>query len=210
MTLNQLRWLPSLRSLSDEQQEVINESLAGNSLIYGPAGSGKSVVTLYRAKTLRDQGKTIKIIVFTNVLVNFIRAAVQEVGLPPDTVVTIYQFIYWLHRKLIGMPPDYGGDEKYSLWTDALISYLEANPGQAPHYDNLLVDEAQDLKPNVARLLRLLSKNILVAGDTSQSLYTDFGNLGDFSQNWRPFSREARLLRNWTLANPHEANGPLG
>ena len=62
MSLNLLQWLPSFRDMDYDQQAVVTDSLMpGGLLIYGPAGSGKTAITLYSGKVLSDQGKSFKV-----------------------------------------------------------------------------------------------------------------------------------------------------
>ncbi|MBC8253278.1 MAG: ATP-binding domain-containing protein [Ardenticatenia bacterium] len=194
---NQLRWLPSFRNLSEEQQAVINDSFEGSSLIYGPAGSGKTAIALYRAKSLVDQGKSIKVFVFTKVLLQFILAAANDLGIPSHSVQSFYSWVWRQHSNLIGYPNDEGGDDRFSRWTDALIRHFQAYPASKPRYDYIIVDEGQDFRENVAQIIRMLSPNIFIAGDTSQSLYTDLRDMGQLAQHWAPLDRPHTLVRNY-------------
>lgn len=197
MTTNKLRWLPSLRDMSEEQQSVINDSLTGSSLIYGPAGSGKTAVILFRAKMLIDQDKRVKIITYTKVLIAFIKAAAQDLGIPAAEISTLHSWAWDLYRRHCGNPQSAPGEDKFSAWVDGVIKVAQDNPTKLPRYDYVLVDEAQDFPPNVARFLRLMTDNLFVAGDTAQSLYENHRNFGEFAQHWRPTAREGRLLRNY-------------
>ena len=197
MSTNQLRWLPSFRSLSDEQRTVINDVFEGSSFVYGPAGSGKTAIALYRAKSLIDQGKSIRIFVFTKVLSNFILAAAVDLGIPSQSIQSYYSWVWQQHNNLIGKPPNEGGDEKFSRWTDALISHFRTNPRSQPHYDYVIVDEAQDFPANVAQLIHILSSNIFIAGDSSQSLYTDLRSVSELEQRWAPLDRRYTMIRNY-------------
>lgn len=196
--VNQLRWLPSFRSLSDEQRAAVNDALEGKALVYGPAGSGKTAIVLYRAKCLLDQGKSFRIFVFTKVLSRFITAGIQELGIPPESVQTFYSWVWREYKRQFGTtPPDEAGDEKYSAWTDALLKLFRTQPHRIPRCDYVLVDEAQDFKDNVAELIHLLSDNVFVAGDSSQSLYTDVSDMGDLARRWEPLDRPHQMIKNY-------------
>lgn len=195
--MSDIRWLPTLRDLDEKQREVIYSSLnKGHHLLYGPAGCGKTSITLYCAKTLQDTQKSYLIITFTHVLKHFIRVAADDLGIPLSLVWTFYSWVRWQHYHLIGMPPS-GEIDPYSQWVDNLIRYFTENPDDIPRYDYVLVDEAQDFKPNVARLLHMLTDNVFVAGDTSQSLYGDFHNIQELVDRWRPLHKEFELVNNY-------------
>lgn len=197
METNQLRWLPSLRALSDEQRRVIEDPLTDDSLIYGPAGSGKTGVTLYRAKTLSDSGKKVRIFVYTHALKQFIHAAAQDLGLDLDRIGTFYVWARQMYQTYVGDPSSVDSKNPYSLWVDGLIDFFTRHPERIEKIDYVLVDEAQDFKPNVARLLRMVARNLFVAGDTAQAIHESFANVGEFATAWRPFKRENRLVRNY-------------
>lgn len=197
MGTNQFRWLPSLRELSDEQRRVIDDPLTDDSLIYGPAGSGKTGVTLYRAKTLNDSGKQVRIFVYTHALKQFIHAAALDLGLDLSRIETFYVWARRMYKNHVGDPNRVQGDNKFSLWVDGLVGHFKQHPERIERAEYVLIDEAQDFPPNVAQLLRLVAKNVFVAGDTAQSIYENHTNLGEFATAWRPFKRENRLIRNY-------------
>ena len=201
---NQLQWLPAFRDLSDEQTRAITESLEGCSLIYGPAGSGKTAVTVYRAKTLLDQGKSFQVFLFTQVLLRFISTAAKALDFPTGRVESFYKWVWQTHKELIGTPPGNGGEEKFSASVDALIQYFQAHPENKPKYEYILIDEGQDFKLNVSQLLHMLSDNIFVAGDTSQSLYVDITDWHQLSEWWKA-EQSSILIKNYrnpkTVAN---------
>jgi len=195
--LSQRRWLPSLRDLSDEQRRIINDSFEGYSFVYGPAGAGKTAIIAYRAQNLHKQGKQFVIFVYTKELVNFLQAAAAELGLPSNCIKSFYSWVWGLYAKHLGTPPQYSSEDKFDRWVDELIAYFSANPGRTPRYEYVLVDEAQDFAPNVARLIHMISKNIFVLGDGAQSLYRDVADVQKLMDIWSPVERRAYLSRNY-------------
>jgi len=197
MDVNLLRWLPAFRDLDYEQTTTVtNCTKPGKLLVYGPAGSGKTAITLFAAKTLYDQKRTFKIVVYTNVLLRFITAGAADLNLPSDSATTLYSWVWKLHKDQLGNPPD-TGDDKYSVWVDALLSYWRSHPSQIPRYDYLLVDEAQDFKPNVAALLCMMSKNIVVAADLAQSLYENIQDRETLQSRWAPLNTTHEVRHNY-------------
>lgn len=202
MLSNMLRWLPAFRDLDHEQQEAVNQSLdKGGNLIYGPAGSGKTAITLFRAKTLADQKYSVILFVFTNALLKFIAAGAQELRLPSGIVQSVYKWVFAKHRSEFGRyPPDVA--DKFDIAVDNLIQHWTTNPASRPHYDYVLVDEAQDFKPNVARLLHMLTPNLLIAADPAQSLYMETKDLDELTERWRPLGGLVVVAHNYRNPRP--------
>lgn len=162
-------------------------------MIYGPAGGGKTAITLYRTSVLARRGKRCKVFVYTRVLNRFIRIATDELRLPPDIVQSLYSWAAHLHRQHIGPPPS----RAYATWIDNLIDFYECNRPAEPLYDYVLVDEAQDFEANVPKLLALVARHLFVAGDTAQSLYTDIIGLDTLMDLWSPLDRHAFFFHNY-------------
>lgn len=207
MAEGQFRWLPSLRDLDEDQLSVIHSSLnkEGN-LIYGPAGCGKTAIILYCAKTLQDTGKNFIVFVYTKALIKFIESALDDLGIPRQNIARLYQWVRNRHLELIGEAEECDDEEKmYSKWVDNVINAFQKQPNKIPRYDFILVDEAQDFKPNVAKLLHMMSDNIFIAGDTAQSIYRDMKKFEEFTGIWQPIKNNFRLLYNYrnprTVAN---------
>lgn len=191
--LSQRRWLPSTRDLSPEQLHIINDSFDGYSFVYGPAGAGKTALIAWRAWNLQKRGKQFMIFVYTNELFNFIQAATSELGVPDDRIQSFYSWVWRQYKDIFGSPPE----RQFDKWVDELITFFEAHPERTPRYEYVLIDEAQDFKPNVARLIHMTSKNIFVLGDGAQSLYTDVAGVQQLMDIWSPVDRRAYLTKNF-------------
>lgn len=199
MSSNQLRWLPA-GILDPEQRSIIdsfNLVKSGKMLVYGPAGSGKTSIILYWGKNLSDLQRSFKIIVYTNMLQKFIEAGAADLNLPPDSVTTLYRWVWRLHDQQIGRPPEYPDGNKFSHWVDNLIAHWRKHPSSAPRYNYLLVDEAQDFTDNVSTLLHMLSENLLVVADPTQSLYVDTKDLDTLVRRWKPIDSSREIPYNY-------------
>jgi len=197
MNLNVLHWLMPFRDLDHEQQNVVNNiGKPGVTLVHGPAGSGKTAIALYTAKLLQDQRKSYRLFVYTNVLQNFIVAGARVLGLPLENITTFHSWVWNQYRNHIGPPPD-TGDDKFSLWVDGLVRLWSGNSQRRDTFEYVIVDEAQDFQANVAKLIRLVSRNILVIADPVQSLYVDTENLTDLTMRWGPIAHQFEVPRNY-------------
>lgn len=140
--------IPPINKLDPQQQAFLDKvstyvdgssSSFRNQWIQGFAGSGKSVLLAYAAKTIltKKPNSRILAVVFTQSLVEMFKADFKNLGLGGKvTIDTFYGFMK-------------GG----------------------VHYDYILCDEVQDLTPRVIREMNARSSNVIVAGDSNQSIY---------------------------------------
>ncbi len=140
--------IPPINKLDPQQQDFLNKISAfvensgphfRNQWIKGFAGSGKSVLLAYAAKTIlaKKPSSDIWVVVFTRSLVEMFKADFKELGLATNvTIGTYYDFM----------------------------------KGSGRH-DYILCDEVQDLTPRVIREMNARSYNVIVAGDSNQSIY---------------------------------------
>ena len=151
--------IPPVNKLDPQQQAFLdkvstfvdNSSFSfRNQWIQGFAGSGKSVLLAYSAKTIltKKPNSRILVVVFTQSLVGMFKADFREIGLANKvTIDTFYGFMK-------------GGT----------------------HYDYILCDEVQDLTPRVIREMDARSSNIIVAGDSNQSIFESAIPVGEKQQ----------------------------
>lgn len=140
--------IPPINRLDPQQQAFLDKISAfvdqsstsfRNQWIQGFAGSGKSILLAYAAKTIltKKPNSKILVVVFTRSLVEMFNADFKELGISSKvTIDTYYGFM---------------------------------NGGA--HYDYILCDEVQDLIPRVVREMNARGTNIIVAGDSNQSIF---------------------------------------
>lgn len=147
--------LPPINKLDPQQQVFLDKistfvdnssSSFRNQWIQGFAGSGKSVLLAYAAKTIlaKKPGSRILVVVFTQSLVEMFKADFKGLGL----------------------------ESKVSI--DTYYGFMKSDS----HYDYILCDEVQDLIPRVIREMNARCSNVIVAGDSNQSIY-------DSDPRWR-------------------------
>ncbi|OFQ08377.1 hypothetical protein HMPREF2955_03215 [Prevotella sp. HMSC073D09] len=132
---------PQQQAFLDKVNTLIDSSSSSfrNQWIQGFAGSGKSVLLAYAAKTIlaKKPNARILVIVFTQSLVEMFKADFKEIGL----------------------------EKKISI--DTYYGFMTSRA----HYDFILCDEVQDLTTRVIREMNARSSNIIVAGDSNQSIF---------------------------------------
>ena len=138
--------------LDDYQVKVINKKTDNSYIVKGCAGSGKSILALWKAKLIQDQKKgSYLYIVYTKALKQYMADGIKQVGLQENNVANFDACFFW------------NRDEDGSLirgnWKKGI-------------YDYIIVDEAQDFSREDIELLQSKAKKaILIYGDSAQQLY---------------------------------------
>lgn len=161
------------KDLDKEQGRAVQNILIDESfLIRGPAGSGKTNILLLRAKRLiLKKLSNLKVIVFTSSLKDFVKLGCEQYGISPEVATTGSR----LFRDLLdeyGIPytltKDFETDR--ALLAGKTKALLDSR-GIEDIFDSLLVDEAQDYTDTELWVLRRLTKRLVLASDTRQSIY---------------------------------------
>lgn len=163
-----------LKILDLKQEQNARSIGSGHRIIYGVAGSGKTILLIARARLLYkgDPENEILILCYNLTLSSYLRAALSDC---PN--INIFHFDGW--AKSNGITRKYGQDKE----TDAqlgerLLSNL--HNGMAPdcrRYDVVLIDESQDFEPIWFRCVLEAMKepedgDLVIVGDGNQGLYS--------------------------------------
>jgi len=83
------RWLIDEEELDEFQAHVRNLRLDGNYVVSGNAGSGKTVLALWRAKQIQNLkgGSDFTVLIYTKALRKFIESGIREIGLDEANVI---------------------------------------------------------------------------------------------------------------------------
>ena len=143
--------------LDDYQVKVINRRTDNSFIVKGCAGSGKSILALWKAKQIQDEHRgSYLFVVYTKALRQYMNDGIRQVGLSQQNVVNFDSCFAWRSNEN-GKP-----------------SRLGRNKGR---YDYIILDEAQDFsKDDIMTLKSKASKAFLVYGDTAQQLYQFLAN----------------------------------
>lgn len=164
--------LPNESQLSLEQKEVCFAPAESTALVYGPPGSGKTVVAIFRQNALKKKKQKVQVLVFNKVLSRY--TAIDKT------------FYSWLHRwwssatrKRFPMVEGYQCD--FARAIELIKNDYRSAIGAKGNWGHLVIDEAQDFAPDAHRMLRLVSKyfdrlpaserpSILILADENQRL----------------------------------------
>ena len=138
--------------LDDYQVKVINKKTDNSYIVKGCAGSGKSILALWKAKQIQDERKgSYLYVVYTTALRQYMSDGIKQVGLRESNVANFDACFQW------------GRDDN---------GKFERGAWKKGSYDYIIVDEAQDFSREDIELLKSKAKKaLLVYGDTAQQLY---------------------------------------
>lgn len=173
--------LPDLLQVMDLQQEQVARSLGeGHRVIHGAAGSGKTLILIFRAQFLAAAARAdqpILVLCFNRTLAHRIEHLLRQRGV--DERVQVRTFHAWCQDMVrsyqLAVPHELKGD----AWFEALARAVERaiEQGRVPggQYAALLVDEAHDFEDAwlrmAARMVSPATNSLLVLYDDAQSIY---------------------------------------
>jgi superfamily I DNA and RNA helicase len=153
----------------DVRQERNARSLGeGHRVVYGVAGSGKTVILIARARLIAEvQSKQILVLCYNRALAEYFRRTFA--GIPN---VSCLNFHAWGRQNGVS----YREDEDEDAYGERLLERLTRGDGDSGRYDAVFVDEAQDFARSWFQCAKLALRepddgDFLVVGDGGQSLY---------------------------------------
>ena len=176
-------WLVPRTELTPDQIRAVELDPNEHRVICGAPGSGKTQILLHRARYLTDRFQIephrLRIFVYTNVLKDYIRSALDLLELPDDVVSTFDYFVVDYYEKHISRllprkPAETRPD--FARIRLEVLRALRLLASKARIFDCLLVDEGQDLDGVAFDLLRAFSKHVTVCLDHKQQIYEHGSN----------------------------------
>ncbi len=171
-------WLVPRGDLTPEQLRAVELPADRHRVLSGGPGSGKTLVLLHRARhladTLRVRDGRFLVLVYTNALTAFLRAALADLGIPETSVRTFDDWCAGHWERFVspnrpfrsaGQTPDFAAIRR------GVLSEVRAHPHRPPLYDFVLVDEGQDLDAGAFETLAAVSAHVTVALDPRQQIY---------------------------------------
>lgn len=210
-----------LKVLDLKQEECANAIGDGHRILYGVAGSGKTIILLTRARLLAAQNPDARILLlcFNRQLSQWMAQQVSDLR-----NVHVSTFHAWACRNGAGFHRDWS-DETLGK---RLIAKLDQDAPDAGRFDAILVDEAQDFEPIWFRCLLKALKDpengdLMIVADGAQGLYRRskirWSHLGikargrshsarfDLDQNYRNSTEILTLAETFATRTEVEGNG---
>src|SRR5262249_47999219 len=142
---------PSLRVMDLRQERSAHSLGEGHRIVYGVAGSGKTVILVARARLLaEDPAKRVLILCYNRALAGYFHGLFAHA---PN--VTCLNFHQWGVQRN-GIAFDRNEDEE--TFGARLLERLENGAGDAQRYDAVFIDEAQDFSRSWFQCARLALK----------------------------------------------------
>lgn len=172
--------LPDLLQVMDLQQEQIARSLGeGHRVIHGAAGSGKTMILVFRAQHLlaaASPDRPILVLCFNRTLAHRIEALLRERG--ADERLQVRTFHSWCQDMVRSYQLTVSAARKedyYPAMALAVQRAVETKLIPTGQYTALLIDEAHDFEDDWLRMaVQMVSpatQSLLVLYDDAQSIY---------------------------------------
>lgn len=173
--------LPDLMQVMDLQQEQVARTLGeGHRVIHGSAGSGKTMILVFRAQQLAaaaQPDRPILVLCYNRALSQRIDSQLRQRGV--DERVVVRTFHSWCQELVkayqLDVPHGLSGDEHYKALAETVSRSVASGLVPAGQYAALLIDEAHDFEDVwlelAARMVTPASNSLLVLYDDAQSIY---------------------------------------
>lgn len=173
--------LPDLLQMMDLQQEQVARTLGeGHRVIHGAAGSGKTMLLVYRAQFLAAAARPehpVLVLCFNRSLADRIEHLLRERGV--DERVQVHTFHAWcadvVRSYALDVPQNVPREQYFEVLTTSVERALASGFVPSGQYCALLVDEAHDFEDAwlrmAVRLVDPATNSLLVLYDDAQSIY---------------------------------------
>lgn len=163
--------LSDIKVLDTKQENNARSIGSGHRIIYGVAGSGKTVLLISRVKTLANQQRSAKILVLCY---NVSFAAYLKGQLQDFDNVDVFHFDAWVKKYNVAGLSSLGDGENNEQLGKDLLDHVENDVENK--YDAVMIDEAQDFSSSwfqcaLAAMKDPLDGDLLIVGDGNQGLY---------------------------------------
>jgi len=171
-------WLLPVGDLTPDQNRAVQMKPDQNRVVFGVAGSGKTQVLIHRAsylaQTYNVPTNKFRVLVFTNVIKEYIKSGIRFLELPEETVSTFDHWCRLIYEREVSQRLPWSGKMiDFKEIRNKVWGLLKTKPSLQKTHDFILVDEGQDLSPQVFETLTMASRHVTVFADRMQQIYND-------------------------------------
>ncbi len=171
--------LPDIIKVMDMKQEILARRLGGgHRVIHGVAGSGKTLILVFRCLYLAEVlKKPILVLCYNITLAAWLRELIAERGIGDK--VSVHHFHGWCSEQLRTYPIDrpQSGDKYYDRLVETVIGAAEKGTIPEGQYGAVMIDEGHDFEPEWLKLVVSMvapdskTDSLLLLYDDAQSIY---------------------------------------
>lgn len=165
------------------QSDVLDIDLDRDLAIFGPPGSGKTNLMMLRANHLHvASNPEFYVVTYTSLLAKFVRRGAEKYSFPINKVITQAK----LFENVLsdnGCPITRIDGENFADRQSRLfeaMGALIAKGGAKNAFPALFIDEGQDYSPEQLAVFRHLAKNLTIAADARQGIYSQGDGATDY------------------------------
>lgn len=160
--------LPAFEDLSEQQDTVNKLPLDGSYVVSGPPGTGKTVVALYRAQMMEKRKQDLRMVMYSNLLVNYTGDALAQIGVKGVDVRTYHSWVWRTYKAQYRTDPPQQEDYVYD-WS-GILERIQQAPPKKDSMSFLIIDEGQDMPGGFFTVASFLARNLTVFADENQRL----------------------------------------
>lgn len=163
--LSRREFLPDITQLKSEQINVLRTPLSENIIVSGPAGSGKTILAVYRYNGYIKSNFKGELLVYGNILKNYMKEkiALSSVEIPINGI-----FEYVKDQSGISVDFTLPDSEKFSGSAQKSAEWAKKNK---MNLDFIIIDEAQDFFDGHLDFCGYYAKVLTLFADDAQRLY---------------------------------------
>jgi len=196
-------WLVERSELTKEQLKIVEAPLRKHLLVSGPASSGKTQILVHRAAYLAEAASAHPssgfLFAITDVAQNFMRSSVKALGLHDESVTTFDEWCRSFYTAHISanLPRVYvDGRVDYARTREEVLDLFFRREDLRENLSFALVDDGQDLSPEVYRILGMSARHITVFTDPLQRIKKEGASETFILETLGAEKREIPFLRN--------------
>lgn len=171
-----MTWLVPFPSLTADQQQAVLADTRQHQAIVGGPGAGKTLILVHRLALLYERAcrnpSAVRLLVYTNTLKEFIRSALDLLGIPEECVCTFDSWCKEVYTRHVSSRLPYAERRvDFAAIRQGVLDAWKRGLLPAPLLDIVLVDETQDLEPEVIRWLAGVARHVTVCMDGKQQIF---------------------------------------